>query len=170
VRPDPGPANAGGNQANDSPLFLLVSSSSSTDISDAGEGCEAIIGTSPSPVADPTEFPDFRIPLAIQSPFKMNTDHGLDMRGHVGQTPDVRVHKRGGASDSEGLADLNKKFRQASNVRKWLKATEDCKRSAQFDDEMADKDTSPVMRLRLTLSAKWGGSECGRSDPVLIVY
>jgi len=45
VRPDPGPANAGGNQANDSPLFLPLSSSSSSDVSDAGEGCEAIIGT-----------------------------------------------------------------------------------------------------------------------------
>jgi len=43
VRPDRGPANAGGNQANDSPLFLQVSSSSSSDVSDAGEGCEAII-------------------------------------------------------------------------------------------------------------------------------
>jgi len=65
VRPDPGPANAGGNKANDSPLFLPVSSSSSSDVSDAGEGCEAIIGTSPSPVADPTESPHFRIPLTI---------------------------------------------------------------------------------------------------------
>jgi len=67
VRPDPGPANAGGNQAKDSPRFLPVSSSSSCDVSDAGEGCEAIIGTSPSAVADPTEFSHFRIPRAIQS-------------------------------------------------------------------------------------------------------
>jgi len=73
VRPDPGPANDGGNQANDSPLFLPVSSSSSSDLSDAGEGCEAIIGTSPSAIADPTEYPHFRIPLVILSPSKMNT-------------------------------------------------------------------------------------------------
>jgi len=45
VRPDPGPANAGCNQANDSPLFHPVSSSSSSDVSDTGEGFEAIIGT-----------------------------------------------------------------------------------------------------------------------------
>jgi len=82
VRPDPGPANAGGNQANDSPLFLPVSSRSSSDVSDAVEGCEAIIGTPPSPVADPTESPHFRIPLAIQSPSKMNTHYGGDLGGH----------------------------------------------------------------------------------------
>ena len=79
VRPDPGPANAGGNQANHSPLFLPVSSSSSSDVSDAGEGCEAIIGTSPAPVADPTESHHFRILLAIQSPSKMNTYYGWDL-------------------------------------------------------------------------------------------
>ena len=32
VRPDPGPANAGGNQGNDSPFFLQVHSSSSSDV------------------------------------------------------------------------------------------------------------------------------------------
>jgi len=76
VRPDPGPANAGGNQANDSPLFLPVSSSSSSDISHASEGCEAIIGTSPSPVGDPTESLHCRIPLAIQWPSKINIHYG----------------------------------------------------------------------------------------------
>jgi len=164
VSPDPGPANAGGNQANDSPLFLPVSSSSSSDVSDAGEGCEAIIRTSPSPVADPTESPHFRIPLAIQSPSKMNTHYGWDLGGRGGETPDVKVRKRGAPSDSEDWEHLNKKLRQASNVREWLKATEDRKRRAQFDDEKGDEDASPVKRLRLTLSAECGGSECGRSD------
>jgi len=94
VRPDPGPANAGGNQANDPPLFLPVSRSSLSDVSNAGEGCEAIIGTSPSPVADPTESPHFRIPLAVQSPSKMNTHHGWDLRSRGGETLDVKVRKR----------------------------------------------------------------------------
>jgi len=76
VRPDPGPANARRDQANDSSLFLSVSRSSSSDVSDACEACAAIIRTSPSPVADPTEFPHFRILLAIQSPSKMNTHYG----------------------------------------------------------------------------------------------
>ena len=39
VRPDHGPANPGGNQANNSPLFLPVSHGSSSDVSDAGDGC-----------------------------------------------------------------------------------------------------------------------------------
>ena len=58
-RPDLGPANAGGNQANDYPLCLPVSSSLSSDVSVAGEGCEAFIGTAPSCDADPTESPPF---------------------------------------------------------------------------------------------------------------
>jgi len=62
VRPNPAPANAGGNQANDCPLFLPVSSSSSSDISDTGKGCEGIIGTSPSPFADPPNPPIFIYP------------------------------------------------------------------------------------------------------------
>jgi len=130
VRPDPGPVNAGGNQANDSPLFLPVSNGSSSDVSDACEGCEAIIGTSPSRVADPTEFPHFRIPLALQSPSKMNTHYGWDLGGRGGETPDVKVQKRGAPSDSDDWEHLNKKLSQASNVREWLKATEDRKRRA----------------------------------------
>jgi len=130
VRPDPDPANAGGNQANDSPLFLPVSSISSSDVSDAGEGCEAIIRTSPSLVADPTESPHFRIPLAIQSPSKMNTHYRWDLGGRRGETPDVKVRKRGAPSDSEHWEHLNKKLRQASNVHEWLKATEDRKRQS----------------------------------------
>jgi len=39
VRPDHGPANPRGNQANNSPLFLPVSHSSSSDVSDAGDRC-----------------------------------------------------------------------------------------------------------------------------------
>ena len=116
VRPDPGRANAGGNQANDSALFLRVSSSSSCDVSDAGEGCEALIGTSPSPVADPTESPHFRVPLAVQSLSKMNTHHGWDLGGRGCGTADIMVRKRRARSDSEDWAHLNKKLRQASNV------------------------------------------------------
>jgi len=93
VRPDPGQANARGNQANDSPPFLPVSSSSSSDVSDADEGCEAIIGTSPSPVADPTQSFHFRILLVIQSPSTMNTHHGGDLRDRGGETADVKVQK-----------------------------------------------------------------------------
>jgi len=105
VRSDPAPANAGGNQTNDSPLFHPVSSSSSSDVPDAGEGCEAIIGTLPSPAPDPTESPHFRIPLAIQLPSKMNTHHGWDLRGRGGETQDVKVGKRGAPSDSEDWED-----------------------------------------------------------------
>ena len=132
MRPDPGPANAGGNQANDAPLFLPVSSSLSSDVSDAREGCKAIIGTSPSPVADPTEFPHFHIPLPIQSPSKMNTHHGWDLSGPGGVTPDVKVRECRAPSNSKNWEHLNKK-------------------------------------LRLTLSAECGGSECGRSDGVSFV-
>jgi len=164
VRPDPSPANAVGKQANDSPLFLPVSSSSSSGVADAGEGCEAIMGTSPFPIADPTESHDFRIPLAFQSPSKMNTHYGWDLGGGGGDTPDVKVRKRGAPSDSEDWTHLNKKLGQASNVREWLKATEDWKPAGKFDDEKGHKDASPVKRLRLTLSAECGGSECGRSD------
>jgi len=100
VRPHPGPANAGGNQSNASPLFLPVSGSASSIVSDTGVVCEAIIGTSPSPVRDPIESPHFRIPLAIQSPSKMNTHNGWDLGGRGGETPDVKVQKRGAPSDS----------------------------------------------------------------------
>jgi len=68
---------------------------------------------------------------------------------------------------------MNKKLRQASNVREWLKATEDRKRRAPFDDEKGDEDARPVKRLRLTLSAECGGSvhlfgfwRCNRVQPL----
>jgi len=63
VRPDPGPATDGGNLGNHSPLFLTVPSSSSSYVSHAGKGCEAIIGTSPSAVGDPAKSIHYRIPL-----------------------------------------------------------------------------------------------------------
>jgi len=160
VRPDPGPANSGGNQANDSPLFLPVSSSSSSDVFDAGKGYEAIIGTLPSPIADPTESPHFRIPLAIQSPSKMNTHHRWDLGGRGSETPDIKVQKRGAPSDSEDWEHLNKKLHQASNVTEWLKATEDRKCRAQFDDKKGDEYGCPVQTLLLTLSVECGRSEC----------
>jgi len=70
---------------------------------------------------------------------------------------------------SEDWQLLNKKLRQASNVRQWLKAMEDLKRRAQFHDESCDEDASPVKTLHWTLSAECAGSECGRSDGVLFV-
>jgi len=94
----------------------------------------------------------------------MNTHYGWDLGGRRGETPDVKIRKRGPPSDSQDWEHLHKKLRQASNVREWLKATEDRKRQAQFDDQKGDEDASPVKRLRLTLSAECGGSQCGRSD------
>ena len=55
VRPVPNPANAGGNKTSLAPLFVQVSSCESFDVTKGGEGCSAIIGTSPSPVLGPTE-------------------------------------------------------------------------------------------------------------------
>jgi len=163
-RPDPGPTNAGGNQATVALLFLPLCSSSSSDVSNAGEGYEAIIGTSPSPVGDRTKYPHFRILLAIQSPSKMNTDYGWDLRGRRGETLDVKVRKCGVLSDWEDWEHLNKKLCQASNVREWLTAREEWECQAKFDDEKGDEDASSLKTLRLTLSAEGGGSECGRSD------
>jgi len=107
VRPDPGPANAGGNQGYDSPLFLPVPSSSSSDVSDDDEGCEAIIGTSPSAIADPAKSLHCRIPLAIHTLSQMNTNAGLELRGRGGHTPEVKARKRGAPSDSDDLERLN---------------------------------------------------------------
>jgi len=107
LRPDPGPANAGGNQANHSPLCLPVSSSSSSDVSDACKGCQAIIGTSQAPVADPTQSAQSRIPLAIQFSSKMHTHHRGDLRGSEGETSDVKVWKRGALYDLEDWEHLN---------------------------------------------------------------
>jgi len=144
VRPDTRPANAGCNLANYSPLFLLLSSSSLSDLSDAGEGCEAILGTSPSPLADPTKSPHFRIPLAIQSPSKMNTQQGWDLGSRRGDTPHVKVQKWGAPSDSEDCENLNQKLRPPSNGRELWKPTEDRKGRQHFDDERGDKDVLPV--------------------------
>ena len=84
----------------------------------------------------------------------MNTHYGWDLGGRGGETPDVRVLKRGAPSNSEDCEYLNKKLRQASNVIDSLKATEDQKRRAQFYDEKGDEYTSLVTRLCLTLSAE----------------
>jgi len=94
----------------------------------------------------------------------MNTHHGWDLRGRGGETLDVKIRKRGASSDSEDWEHLNKKLHQASNVHGWLKVPEDRKCQAQFDDEKADENASPVKRLCLTLSAECGGSDCGQSD------
>jgi len=99
----------------------------------------------------------------------MNTHYGWDLGGRRGATPDVKIRKRGAPSDSEDWEHLNKKLRQASNVRLWLKATEDWEGGAKFNDEKGDEDASPVKRLCLTLSAECGGLECGRSDPASFV-
>jgi len=165
---DPGPANALGKKANDSPLFHPGSSSSSSVVSDAGEGREASIGTSPSPVGDPGESPAFRIPLGIQSLSQMNTHQGSEQRGGGAHTQDDKVRKRGAHSDSEDLdfERLCKKSRQAASVREWLNAKEDLKRRAQFDDEKGDEDpgSREAKRLLLTMSG-----EFGRSDDASIV-
>jgi len=100
---DPGPANALGKKANDSPVFHPGSSSSSSVVSDAGGGREASIRTSPSPVGDPGESPAFRIPLGIESLSQMNTHKGSEQRGGGAHTPYDKVRKRGAYSDSEDL-------------------------------------------------------------------
>ena len=153
-RPDPGPANAGGDQGNDSLLFLPVSSSSSSDDSDAGEESEAIIRTSPSAATDPANLPDVRIPLALQTPSKMNTHPGVEPRGRGGRAPDANIRKRGAPSDSEDLEDLTKKLRHTSNFRDLLKPKEDRKRLAQFDDEKGDENGALVKRMRLSMSGE----------------
>ena len=78
---DSGPANALGKQANNSPLFHPGSSSSSSVISDAGEGREARIGTSQSPVGDSGESSAFCIQVGIQSRSQMNSHQWSQMRG-----------------------------------------------------------------------------------------
>jgi len=74
----------------------------------------------------------------------MNTHNGWDQGGRGGETPDIKVRKRGAPSDSADWEHLNKKLCQASNVCEWLKATEDRKRRAQFDDKKGDEDASPL--------------------------
>ena len=160
---DPGPANTLGKKANYSPLFHPGSSSSSSVVSDAREGREASIGTSPSPVGDPGESPAFRIPLGIQWLSEMNTHQGWEQRGGGAHTQDDKVRKRGAHSDSEDLnfEPLCKKSRQAASVREWLKAKEDLKRRAQFDDEKGDEDpgSREAKRLLLTMSRAFGRSD-----------
>jgi len=165
---DPGPANALGKKANDLSLLHAGSSSSSSVVSDAGEGREASIGTSPSPVGDPGESPAFRLPVGIQSLSQMNTHQGSEQRGSGAHTQDDKVRKRGAHSDSEDLdfKRLCNKSRQAASVREWLNEKEDLKRRAQFDDEKGDEDPSSREAKRL-LRAMSG--EFGRSDDASIV-
>ena len=142
VRPDPGLANAGGNQGNDTPLFLPAATSSLSDVSDAGAGCEPIIGTSPSAVSDPAKSLSCRIPLAIHTPSQMNTNVGLELRGRRGHTPEVKARKRGAPSHSEDLEHLNKRLGPTSNYRQLLKTKEHGNLLAQFCDEKGDVDAS----------------------------
>ena len=159
---DPSPANALGKKANNSRLFHPGSSSSSSLVSDAGQGREASIGTSPSPVRDPGESSAFRIPLGI-SLSQMNTHQGSEQRGGRAHTQDNKVRKRGAHRDSEDLdfECLCKKLRQAASVRKWLNAKEDLKRRAQFDDEKGNEDpgSREAKRLLLTMSREFGRSD-----------
>jgi len=75
------------------------------------------------------------MPLAIHTPSQMNTNPGLELRGHGGHTPEVKARKRGAPSDAEDLEHLNKRLRHTSNFRELLKAEEDRKRLAQFNYE-----------------------------------
>jgi len=165
---DPGPANALVKQANDSPPFHPGSSSSSSVVSEAGEGPEASIGTSPSPVGDPGESPAFHIPLGIQSLSQMHTHQGSEQRGGRAHTQEDKVRKGGAHSDSEDLdfERLCKKMRQAASVGEWLNTKEDLKCRAEFNDEKGDEDpgSREAKRLLLTMSG-----EFSRSDDALIV-
>jgi hypothetical protein len=147
ARPDPGPAKSGGNQLHKSPLFAPGSSGSS-DASEVGEGDDAGFGKS-SPIAEAVDSPAFRMPMAIQSPSKMNTVPGSAKRAHGGHTQDDKVRKRGAQSDSENLKDLSIKSRQASKVLDWLKEKEARKCLAQFDNENGDTDAGLFKRVRL---------------------
>jgi len=166
---DPGPANALGKKANDSLLFHPGSSIASSVVSDAGEGREASIRTSPSPVGDPGESPAFRIPLGIQSLSQINTHQGSEQTGGGAHTQEDKVRKRGAHSDSEDLnfERLCKKSRQAASVRGWLNAKEDLKSRAQFDDEKGDENpgSREAKRLLLTMSGEFGRSDDGSIIP-----
>jgi len=137
-------------------------------VSEAGEGCKASIGTSPSRVGDPGDSPAFRIPVGIQSLCQLNTHHGSEQSGGGAHTPDDQVRKRGTHSDSEDLdiERLCKKSHQAASVREGLNAKEDMKGRTQFNDEkgVEDRGSREAKRLLLTMSL-----EFGRSDDALII-
>jgi len=156
VRPDPGPANAGGNQGNHSPLFLPVPSRSSSDVSNGGEGCAAIIGTSTSAIADSAKSLHCRIPLAIHTPSQMNTNVELELRSPGGHTLEVKGPRRGALSVSEDLERLNMRLLHTSNFCELLKAKVDRKRVAQFHDEKGEEDASFVKRMPLSMSREFG--------------
>jgi len=94
----------------------------------------------------------------------MNTNAGLELSGPGGYTPEVKAWKRGAPSDSEDLEHLNKRLRHTSNFRERLKAKEDLKRLAQFNDEKADEDASFVKRMSLSMSREFG--RCDRDSIV----
>jgi len=128
VRTDPGPSNAGGQQEqrDDSPLFLPGWSSSSSDVSDAEEGYQAIIGALPSPVAD-------RSKTQTQSKIHIQKVSKLSARG--GDTEYHNVRKRGAPSHEEDWEHLSKKGRQDSYALAWLKGKADRNVRAELEEE-----------------------------------
>ena len=97
ARMDPGPSNAGGEQAqrDDSPLFLPGLSSSSSDVSDAEEGYQASIGASPSRVAARSK---------TQTQSKINIQKVSKLSARWGDTEYHNVlRKRGAPSHEEDL-------------------------------------------------------------------
>ena len=95
----------------------------------------------------------------------MNTNVGLELSDRRGHTAEVKAQKGGAPSDSEDLELLNKRLRHTSNFRKLLKAKEDRKRLAQFDDEKGDEDASFVRRMRLSMSGEFGRSDADSNVP-----
>jgi len=101
----------------------------------------------------------FLLMLAIHTPSQMNTNAGLELRGRGGHTPEVKARKRGPPSDSEDLEHLNKRLRHSLNFCEVLKAKEDRKRLAQFDDEKGDEDASFIKRMCLCMSGEFARSD-----------
>ena len=89
----------------------------------------------------------------------MNTNAWLELRGRRGHTPEVKARKRGAPSDWEDLDRLNKRLRHTSHFRELLKAKEDRKRLAQFDDEKGDEDASFIKRMCLCMSGEFARSD-----------
>ena len=128
ARTDPGPSNTGGEQEqrDDSPLFLPGFTISSSDVSDAEDGCQASVGASPSPVAD-------RSKTQTQSKINFQKVSKLSARG--GDTEYHNVRKRGAPSQEEDSEYLSKKARQASYALAWLKGKADRNVRAELEEE-----------------------------------
>jgi len=133
ARTVPGPSNAGGEQEqrDDSPLFLLGLSSSSSDVSDAQEGYQASIGASPSPVADRSK---------PQTQSKINIQKVLKLSARGGDTEYHNVRKRGVPSHEEDSEYLSKKARQASYALAWLKGKADHNVQAELEEEKGHEE------------------------------